>query len=254
MRSSPSALLDALLAPPPAADRVAFLSAQPFAHRGLWGGAVPENSRAAFAAAIAVGHGIECDVQLSRDGEAFVFHDHDLGRLTGEAGLVRERTGAALAAIALRDSTERLPRLDAVLALVAGRVPMLIELKAPDRSVGALCLAVRRALEGYRGKAAVMSFNPQAVRWFATHSPRIVRGLVVTEAGKRGFRRRAERHASLWRGRPDFLAYDVRDLPSTFAAAARARGLPVLTWTVRDAAAEQTALAHADEIIYETVA
>lgn len=254
MPSSPFARLDGLLAPPPAAGRVAFLTAQPFAHRGRWGEAVAENSRAAFAAAIAAGHGIECDVQASRDGEAFVFHDDGLDRLTGERGPIRARTAAALDGIALRDCDERLPRLAEVLALVASRVPILIELKAPDQAVAPLCLAVRRALEGYRGRAAVMSFNPQAVRWFAVHAPRIVRGLVVTEEGRRSLRGRVERRLSLWRARPDFLAYDIRDLPSSFAGAARARGLPVLTWTVRDAAAERIALVHADQIIYESVA
>jgi glycerophosphoryl diester phosphodiesterase len=254
MPSSPFVLLDRLLTPAPPAERVAFLSAQPFAHRGLWSGSVPENSRAAFAAALAGGHGIECDVQLSRDGEPFVFHDDELDRLTGEAGPLRDRSGAALARIPLGGSAECMPRLEEVLALVGGRVPMLIELKASNRSVGGLCLAVRRALEGYRGKVGVMSFNPEAVGWFRVHAPRIVRGLVVTEAGRRNLRGRMERHASLWRARPDFLAYDVRDLPSAFAASVRARGIPVLAWTVRGAEAERVASAHADEIIYEAAA
>jgi glycerophosphoryl diester phosphodiesterase len=254
MRSSPFARVDGLLAPAPAAKRVAFLSGQPFAHRGLHGRGVPENSRAAFAAAIRAGHGIECDVQVSRDGEAFVFHDDHLDRLTGEHGPIGERTTAALTAITLSGCDERLPRLDEVLALVAGRVPILIEVKAPGRSVARLCLSVRRALEGYRGPAAVMSFNPLVGRWFAAHAARTVRGLVLTEEGRRGARGRIARHLALWRARPDFLAYDVRDLPSRFPAAARARGLPVLTWTVRDPAAERTALIHADQIIYERAA
>jgi glycerophosphoryl diester phosphodiesterase len=254
MRSSPFAWADRLLAPAPAGKRVAFLSGQPFAHRGLHGRGVPENSRAAFAAAVQAGHGIECDVQVSRDGEAFVFHDDRLDRLTGERGPVRERTGAALAAIALAGGVERLPRLDEVLALVGGRVPILIELKASGRSVAGLCLAVRRALEGYRGPAAVMSFNPLVGHWFRAHAARTVRGLVVSEEGRRGVRGRITRHLALWRARPDFLAYDVRDLPSRFAVAARTRGMPVLTWTVRDSGAERTALTHADQIIYEQAA
>ncbi len=254
MRSSPFARLDGLLAPAPAPKRVAFLTGAPFAHRGLHGSAVPENSRAAFAAAIAAGHGIECDVQTSRDGEAFVFHDAELGRLTRESGPLAGRTAAVLAGIALADTPERLPRLSEVLALVAGRAAILIELKSPDRRVIPLCLAVRRALEGYRGPAAVMSFNPDVGRWFAQHAPRIVRGLVVTEEDRRGLRGRLERHLALWRAKPDFLAYDVRDLPSRFAAAARGRGLPVLTWTVRDEAGRSAAADQADNMIYEATA
>lgn len=251
MRSSPFALPDRLFAPPAAAKRIAFLARQPYAHRGLHGEDRVENSRAAFRAAIAAGHGIECDVRMSRDGEVFVFHDRDLGRLTGHGGEVAGMTASALAGITLQGSGETLPRLDEVLGLIAGRAPLLIEVKAPDRHAAPLCLAVRRALEGYRGRVAVMSFNPEVSRWFALHAPRIVRGLVVTEEGKRGLRGRFERHLALWRARPDFLAYDVRDLPSRFASLQRSRGIPVLTWTVRTAAAEATALRHADQIIYE---
>jgi glycerophosphoryl diester phosphodiesterase len=254
MRSSPFAWVDGLLAPAPVARRIAFLSGQPFAHRGLHGAGIPENSRAAFAAAVRAGHGVECDVQASRDGEAFVFHDDRLDRLTGEQGLIRERTAAALAKIALSGCDERLPRLDEVLALVAGRTPILIELKAPGHRVAGLCLAVRRSLEGYRGPVGVMSFNPLVGHWFAAHAARTVRGLVVTEEERRGVRGRIGRHLALWRSRPDFLAYDVRNLPSRFAASARSRGVPVLTWTVRDSAAERVASVHADQIIYEQAA
>ena len=251
MPSSPSTLLDGWVAPPPDPARVAFLKAQPFAHRGLHGHGVVENSRAAFAAALAGGYGIECDVRASRDGEAFVFHDADLDRLTAETGPVAARSARKLDAVLLAGTTETIPTLYQVLQLVLGRTPLLIEIKAPDANVVPLCLAVRRALEGYRGPVAVMSFNPDVARWFGRHAAHIVRGLVVTEQDRRSTRHRLLRRLSLWRARPDFLAYDVRDLPSRFAARARARGLPVLSWTVRDAAGERAAFEHADEIIFE---
>lgn len=251
MRLSPFAPLDALLAPAPAARRVAFLAKQPFAHRGLHGGDRIENSRAAFEAAIAEGHGIELDVQSSFDGEPFVFHDDILDRLTVESGPFGERPGNVLSQIPLRGSLERIPRLSEILALVGGKAPILIEIKAPDRSVARLCLAVRNALEGYRGDVAVMSFNPEVGRWFRANAPRITRGLVVTERDKGGARGLVERQGALWRAKPDFLAYDIRDIPSAFAARQRARGLPLLTWTVRDRVAEALARDHTDEIIYE---
>jgi glycerophosphoryl diester phosphodiesterase len=116
-----------------------------------------------------------------------------------------------------------------------------------------LCGAVRRALEGYRGKVGVMSFNPEVGRWFARHARHIARGLVVTEAGKKGWRGRLARRLFLWRARPDFLAYDIRDLPASFATRQRARGLPILTWTVRTPDERARASAHADQIIYETI-
>lgn len=246
MRSSPSALPDAR----PAPARAAFLTAGDFAHRGLHGAGVPENSRASFEAAVRAGQGIECDVRLSRDGVVYVFHDAELDRLTSDTGAFGARSARQLDHVTLANG-EAVPRLEEMLRLVAGRAPLLIEAKAPERAVAPLCLAVRRALEGYRGGHAVMSFNPEVARWFATHSPRTVRGLVVSEEGKRGVRGRFERHLALWRAKPDFLAYDIRDLPSRFAAARRARGLPVLTWTVRDAAAEAIARANADGIIHE---
>jgi glycerophosphoryl diester phosphodiesterase len=243
--------LENLIAPAPAPDRVAFLKAQPYAHRGLHGAGIVENSRAAFRAAIAAGHGIELDVQAARDGEAMVFHDATLDRLTTASGEISAHTPAELAQITLRGTDEGIAELPEILSLIAGRVPLLIEVKAKGTHVAPLCLSVRRALEGYTGPAAIMSFNPLVGQWFRENAPRIVRGLVVSEEDKRNLKGRLERWGSMMTAKPDFLAYDVRDLPSKFAGAARARGIPVLTWTVRDAEAERRAFAHADEAIYE---
>lgn len=251
MRLSPSRLIDRALAPAPAPARVAALAATPYAHRGLHNGRRVENSRAAFEAAIAKGHGFELDVQLSRDGVAMVFHDEQLDRLTKEKGPIGLRASSELQLIRLRGSKETIPPLAEIVQLNHERVPMLVEIKARSRRVGALCLAVHRALDGYRGNVGVMSFNPDVGLWFARHARNTLRGLVVTESERRGARGSVERSLALWRAKPDFLAYDVRDLPSRFAARARARGLPVLTWTVRSDADRTAAGLHADQIIYE---
>ena len=245
--------IDRWLAPAPDPRKVAWIAGQRFAHRGLHDRASAENSPRAFAAAIARGMGIECDVQRSADGEAVVFHDWELDRLTGETGPVAKRSAAQLCAIPLHDSGgDTIPCLRDVLDQVAGRVPLLIEVKSRrDMRVGALCLAVRRALEGYRGDHAVMSFDPRVPRWFARQSPQTVRGLVVTEEGARTLSGRVRRHMALWHGRPDFLAYDIRDLPSRFAQDQRARGLPLATWTVRSAELAQRAARLADAPIAE---
>jgi glycerophosphoryl diester phosphodiesterase len=249
----PSRRIDGWLAPAPDSARVGWLKGVTYAHRGLHGQGRVENSAGAFAAAIAAGLGIECDVQRTADGRAVVFHDWELDRLTGAAGPVAARSIAELTRIALRGVDETIPTLRDLLDLVAGRVPLLIELKSrDDRPVSPLCRAVLRDLEGYRGPHAVMSFDPRAGHWFAAHSPATVRGLVVSEADARTFGGAVKRHAALWRAKPDFLAYDLRDLPSRFAAAQRARGLPVLTWTVATAALRQRALAHADGWICES--
>ncbi len=244
-------LLDNALAPAPAPGRVAFLKGQPYAHRGLHGNGVLENSPAAFEAAIKLGHGIECDVQAAEDGRAFVFHDYELDRLTNQTGPIAKLRAKDIEQIELKGGHGKIPRLRETLAQVAARVPVLIEIKSRNLRIGPLCLSVRRALEGYGGQAAIMSFNPLVGAWFHSNARHIVRGLVVTEEDSRNWRGRIARHRNLWTAKPDFLAYDIRDLPSRFAAAQRARGLPVVTWTVRSAEQEKTANLYADEPVYE---
>ncbi|MXO61098.1 glycerophosphodiester phosphodiesterase [Altererythrobacter salegens] len=245
-------LVDAWFAPAPDPARVAWLSGHEYAHRGLHTSADVENSPGAFAAAIARGMGIECDIQLSGDGQAMVFHDWELDRLTAETGPVADRTAAELGAIALGSSGERIPTLRDLLGLVRGRVPLLIEIKSRrEMRIGAVCLAVRRVLEGYGGEAAIMSFDPRVAAWFGRNAPGIVRGLVVTEENDRTFIGTIRRYLWLWDAKPDFLAYDVRDLPSGFAAAQRRRGLPLLTWTVRTPALRLLASQFADAPIAE---
>lgn len=235
------------------ASELEQLIARPFAHRGLHGDGRIENSRAAFEAAIAAGSGIELDVQASADGEAMVFHDYELDRLTDGLGALRTLGSAELKRIRLTGSEEGIPTLAEILALIGGRTPLLIELKSPGRRVAQLCRAVQRALDDYRGPVAVMSFNPEIGHRFASDAPQLLRGLVVTEQGK-GLRGMIERPLALWRSHADFLAYDIRDLPSRFADAQRASGMPVLTWTVRTPADRARAAEHASQIVYETPA
>src|SRR5512139_413726 len=210
-----------------------WLTARPYAHRGRHGPSAPENSRAAFRAAIAAGEGIELDVRLSRCGTPFVFHDPSLDRLCEANGPLDARDRAELGAVKLKGNGETIPSLDEILSLVAGAVPLLIELKPERRSRSRLCAAVAAALAAYAGPAAVMSFDPRVAAWFARHASAVVRGLVVSEQGKRNLKALRARTLALILGRPDFLAYDIRSLPSPFAARARSRALPVLSWTVR---------------------
>jgi glycerophosphoryl diester phosphodiesterase len=249
---SPFAPIDRWLAPTPDPARVGWMAGRTYAHRGVHDEHVPENSPSAFAVAIGRGLGIECDVQKSRDGRAMVFHDWGLGRLTALTGPIARRNAAELETVGLRGSRDCIPTLDRLLTQVAGRVPLLIEIKSKrGRAAAPICSAVQRALEGYHGDHAVMSFDPRVPKWFATNAPRIARGLVVTEEDARGPRGALSRHFALWHARPDFLAYDVRDLPSRFAGAQRARGLPLLTWTVRSASLRDRAFAYADAPIAE---
>lgn len=244
--------IDRWLACAPDRARAAWIGEHVFAHRGLHGPGVPENSPSAFAGAIAHGFGIECDIQRSDDGQAMVLHDWELDRLTDERGPVAQRSAAELGRIALAGSTDTIPTLRQLLDQVGGRVPLLIEIKSrSDMRVGAICGAVRHALEGYSGAHAVMSFDPRVGRWFAVNAPRTVRGLVMTEENGRNLTGRLKRHLALWQARPDFLAYDIRDLPSRFAAAQRRRGLPVASWTVRTVDLRERAALYADAPIAE---
>jgi glycerophosphoryl diester phosphodiesterase len=245
-------VLDHWRAGKPKPEKVAWLGAHRYAHRGLHGAGRPENSPGAFAAAIAAGLGIECDVQRSSDGLAMVFHDFELDRLTDAEGAVNDRSADELGKIVLSGSSDPIPTLRQLLEQVQGKVPLLIEIKTRrERRFAALCLAVRRVLEGYRGEHAVMSFDPRVVRWFADHAPLTTRGLVVSEENAKALGGKLKRRFSLWFARPDFLAYDIRDLPSRFAASQRKRGLPVLTWTVRSPEHRERALAYADAPIAE---
>lgn len=206
---------------------------------------------AAFTAAIARGHGIECDVRTSRDGVAFVFHDATLSRMAGRSEAVARLNAAALDAMTLPDGGA-IPRLSALLARCGGTVPLLVEIKADDRHVTAVCAAVARDLDHWPGApVAVMSFNPRVLRWFARQRRGQLRGLVVSQQGKSAMRGAIARALALWLAKPDFVACDIRDLPSALSRRVRAHGRPVLTWTVRSDADRARAAAHADQIIFE---
>ncbi|WP_066560483.1 glycerophosphodiester phosphodiesterase family protein [Croceicoccus bisphenolivorans] len=222
-----------------------------YAHRGLHGPDVCENSPAAFAGAIAAGLGIECDVQASGDGKAMVFHDWTLDRLTGETGALRDRTADELAAIPLQ-SGGCIPSLEDLLVLVAGKVPLLIEVKSKrGMDWHPLCRSVARAVAPYRGAAAVMSFDPRIVRWFSRTLPGRPRGLVTGRGEGRHIAFGIERAVSIAHARPTFIACDIRDLPDPALARYRANGLPLLTWTVRSRELMARAMHHADAAIAE---
>ncbi|WP_439136998.1 glycerophosphodiester phosphodiesterase family protein [Roseicyclus sp.] len=244
----------------------ASLLARPIAHRGLHDRAagVIENSPAAFAAAIAAGYGIELDLQLSADGVAMVFHDDSLDRLTGESGPVRDRDAAALGRIALTGSQggDRIPTLAAVLEQVAGRVPLLIELKDQSQGQGSATPALERTvaatLAGYAGDVAVMSFNPAMIAAMAKLAPDLSRGITSCAFDPAEWPALAPDTCAMLReiGSFDavgaaFISHDWHDLASPVVAALKARGVPILCWTVKSAEVEQVARRVADQITFE---
>jgi glycerophosphoryl diester phosphodiesterase len=227
-----------------------WLTARAYAHRGLHGGAVPENSLAAFQQAVAAGFGIECDVRGASDGTPHVFHDDRLERLSGTPGRFDDKSSEAVALLRLADGS-RIPTLAMMLELVAGRVPVLVEVKSGRAAPNALCRAIAGAIVQYPGPIAVMSFDPRVPAWFAAHRCRVVRGLVLSHSGHPPGAVRRRHALAISRARPHFLACDVRDLPDRTTIEARRRGIPVLCWTVRTGAERARVRRFADQSIFE---
>lgn len=243
------------------ADDLAWMTARPVAHRGLHGleDGVVENLPSAFQAAIDAGYAIECDLQLAADGEAMVFHDATLDRLTEATGKVFAHTSDDLKKIPFKASTDRMQTLGEFLDQVGGEVVPVIELKVPFGKEGPLEERTAKLLKDYKGRAAVMSFNPRSMGWFADNAPDITRGQ-LSYAYDQGpalsmpwMRRMALKHMLLnWKSRPHFIGFDVNALPQWSVELRRKLGLPVLTWTVRTDAHRDIAAKHADQIIFET--
>jgi glycerophosphoryl diester phosphodiesterase len=241
----------------PPLRKLAWLIERPIAHRGLHDGArgIVENTATAFDAAISRGYVIECDLQLSADGEAMVFHDARLDRLTTATGRVIDQPAAALKEVAFRDTPERMQTLAELLHQVQGRVPLVIELKS--HWDGSLALA-RRTVElvsRYDGRIALMSFDPEVVAGLCELAPWAVRGMVaerVSDARLDLARRLCLRHFShVDRSRPHFLSYQVDGLPWGPSRAFRRAGLPVICWTVRDVQTASWSRRYADQITFE---
>ena len=241
-----------------------WLTARPIAHRGLHDrdqGRL-ENTESAFAAAIAGDFAIECDIQLSADGEAMVFHDYSLDRLTGEKGRVAERTAAQLKAISLTASRDRIPTLAEVIEQVDGRVPLIVEIKSQWREVGRLEARAAEIAGAHPGPIALMSFNPESVAAVRAARPWLPRGIVGgrfrnvdywNRFGLDGWQRFRMRHMLHGpRTRPHFIAYDIDGLPAAAPLISKwLVGAPLLAWTVRSKAACRRVMRYADQVIFE---
>lgn len=240
-----------------------FLGA-PFAHRALHDRSAgrPENSRAAVRAAVESGYGIEIDLQLSSDGEAMVFHDEELDRLTGETGPVHARSAAELGRIRLKDAVDGIPTLHEVLALVAGRVPLLIEIKDQTLTMsetdGRLETATAAALAGYGGPVALMSFNPHSITHMADLAPDLPRGLTTSAYDPADWAPLDPAICDRLRAIPDygptgssFISHEAADLARPRVQELKSHGAAILCWTIRSPAQEQAARRIAQNITFE---
>jgi glycerophosphoryl diester phosphodiesterase len=239
-----------------------WLTMRPVAHRGLHDIArgIVENMPGAAQAAVVGNFAIECDIQLTADGEAMVHHDDALGRLTEGSGALRALTAAELRAVKFGETAERMMSLGDLCTLIAGRVPLVVEVKSHFDGDRKLVARMAATLKSYRGPVAGMSFDPDQVMALRELMPQLPRGIVAersydaadwpeaTPAQRRGMLHL--RHA--FRTRPHFVAYRVDDLPASAPWIARnILGLPLLTWTVRNPEQRARAARYADQMIFE---
>lgn len=229
-----------------------------YAHRGLHDETLPENSMAAFKAALDAGFGIELDVHLLADGNLAVMHDSSLRRTAGVDIPIETLTTEQLTDYRLGDSQQTIPTFQEVLDLFAGKAPLIVELKSVGNNHAQLAETACRMLAAYNGPYCVESFDPRCVYWLKKHRPEIIRGQLAEN-----FLRSASpiskllkflmtHHLLNFLTKPDFIAYkfDDRKNPGTFLAR-RLLGLQGVSWTVRTAEDFRTAVQEGWLVIFE---
>ena len=239
-----------------------WLTARPVAHRGLHDAArgIIENMPAAAQAAVAGNFAIECDIQLTRDGEAMVHHDDALGRLTEGSGALLDKTAAELKAIKFTHTPERMMSLGDLCTLVAGRVPLVIEVKSHFDGDRRLAARMADVLASYRGPVVGMSFDPDQVLALREIMPKLPRGIIAQRNYDDDYWNKLtpeQRDGMLYlrhgfRTEPHFVAFWVDQLPAPAPWIARNLfSLPLLSWTVRTPEQRARAARHADQMIFE---
>ena len=227
-----------------------WLTAQPIAHRGLHdlNQTRFENTLSAFEAAASAHYAIECDVVLSADGVPMVHHDLTLERLTTETGDVIARTSAELRKLNIGNTADCIPTLAEALALVAGRVPIVIELKGHNKNDASLVAAVAKVLSDYNGHAAIMSFDHWLVRRFQHDAPGIPAGLTAEGTSAKAL----EQHFAMLASNLSFVSFNVHHLPNAFVTFCREKlAMPVITWTVRTPEQIELTKTYGDQMTFE---
>jgi glycerophosphoryl diester phosphodiesterase len=242
---------------------LSWITAKPIAHRGLHDKAngIIENTISAAKAAIAKGFSIECDVQLTADGEAIVFHDFELDRLTDGTGPVVDRKLSDLTTIGITGAvSDTIPSFKAFLDAIGGRVPLVVEIKSKFDGDMRLTERTCAMLKDYRGPFVIKSFDPQVVAKVREIAPEVIRGIIA----QRHYESKSDGHLSadlkhnlanllhLAQSRPQFLSWHVKDLPSGIPYLCQQLGqMPVMAWTVRTPEDRALAAKYADQMVFE---
>jgi glycerophosphoryl diester phosphodiesterase len=245
----------------------AWLTARPIAHRGLHSreNGILENTVSAAQAAIEHGFSIECDVQLTSDGEAVVFHDWTMDRLTTRRGNISKLNVADVAALAMKDTTDRVPTLSALLEVIAGRAPLIIEIKSRFDGDWRLAERVAAVIAEHEGPVAIKSFDPHVIGHLRENADRLGTnryplGIVAQarydegewQSRPRALRDNLTAFLHYPQTRPDFLSWCVDDLPHAIPFLLGTRlDTPVITWTVRREEQRARAAKWADQIVFE---
>jgi len=230
-------------------SKLAWLTERPVAHRGYhdMNKEVWENTLSAFSRAIEAGFAIECDLHYASDGVPVVFHDDDLQRVCNLPGEVRERTSAELGLLSVGGTRDKIPTLKQLLQLCDGKVPLVLELKGREGDDEGFAESVLEVLEGYKGHVALMSFDHWLLKDLKSlESPYPVGLTAEGNKPETFFQHDEAMHLGL-----DFISYFYGHLPNPFVTAQRQRGIPVITWTVRDEAARKHTFANADQMTFE---
>lgn len=225
------------------------------AHRGLHDDKHPENSISAFKNAVENDYAIELDVQQLSDGTVVVFHDETLSRMTGQDGYVQNLTKKELKNYKLAQSEECIPTLEEALKTIAGKVPVLVEIKNSTK-VGSLEQKTLEILKKYTGDYAIQSFNPYVLIWFKENAPEILRGQLSSKFKKvpLSFVKKyaLKRFKLNKQSEPHFISYRAKDLPSRFIR--KYKHLPLIAWTVRSQDQYMNVVKYSDNIIFENFA
>ncbi|MGI6721247.1 MAG: glycerophosphodiester phosphodiesterase family protein [Anaerovoracaceae bacterium] len=233
-----------------------WLLTRPIAHRGLHDREAPENSMGAFRKAVEADYPMELDVHISRDGELFIMHDGNIRRMTGVDRKCRDLFSEDLDKYRLSGTEYTIPRLKDVLEMVAGRVPVLIEIKNGNR-VGRLERVLHEMLQNYPGLVAIESFDPFAIYYMKKLSADYCIGQLSEKFRSNRLPRIVKWGLSTCKmnflTQPDFIAYDISELPLDFLRRQRKNGIALLGWTVKDRVDEEFAIKQCDNYIFENI-
>jgi len=231
--------------------------AQPIAHRGLHDleNNQPENSVEAFDAAVRAGFAVECDLQLSGDNVAVVFHDYTLDRMTAQSGALNDISGDQISRIPLNSADSTIMRFSDFLEMIGDNTPVVVELKSQGENNSELAHAANDAAKDYKGKLAFKSFDPRILSELRAANCKWPIGIVLEkERAKnvnalKGFILRHLLHYP-WT-KFDFVSCNISDLELPMVRLFRALGYKTMTWTVDTASEMDRAAMHADQIVFE---